>query len=191
MGTDEHIETVERNIKVLQEKIKTLDTLVAPYAHLTIPKIQVNKSQLPFVAKGFSHDNFRKRIKGYLHAEYQEHKERKIIPMPGIKAAFCYDFARNEWWTKGPMHLIWGWKDYCAGNFDEVLKLVVDEDKQPFQDLVFGSVGKENQVITEPIILENGNTIIEKYYFLYHKGDYEKRSPVLLQGTSELIGIKK
>ena len=75
--------------------------------------------------------------------------------------------------------------------FEEVLDLVVFEDKQRFQDLVFGSVGKKNRVVTEPILLENGNTVIGEYNYLYHKDDYEKRSPRLLQGKTKLIGINK
>ena len=52
-------------------------------------------------------------------------------------------------------------------------------------------VGKKAHVVTEPILLENGNQIIEEYNYLYHSGDYKKRSPVLLQGRTTLIGINK
>ena len=123
--------------------------------------------------------------------EYNQSKSRKIIPMPGLEASFCYDFKKNEWWSKGPMHLIWGWEDQCNGNFEEVLKLVIDEDKQRFEDGVFGSIGKESRVVTRPILLENGNQIIEEYTYLYQGDDYEKRSPILLQGKTTLIGINK
>ena len=87
------------------------------------------------------------------------------------------------------MHLIWGWEDQCNGNFEEVLKMVIKKDKQRFEDLVFDSIGKESHVITEPILIENGNQIVEEYNFLYHNGDYERRSPLLLQGHTRLIRI--
>ena len=77
------------------------------------------------------------------------------------------------------------------GNFEEVLELVVKNDKQRFEDTVFASIGKENHVITKPILLKNGNQIVEEYNFLYHDGDYEYRSPLLLQGHTKLIAINK
>ena len=73
----------------------------------------------------------------------------------------------------------------------EILNFIVDSDKQRFQDVAFGMVGKKAHVVTEPILLENGNQIIEEYNYLYHSGDYKKRSPVLLQGRTTLIGINK
>ena len=89
------------------------------------------------------------------------------------------------------MHLIWGWEDQCNGNFEEVLKMVINKDKQRFEDLVFNSIGKESHVITEPILIENGNQIVEEYNFLYNNDDYEHRSPLILQGRTKLIRIKK
>ena len=89
------------------------------------------------------------------------------------------------------MHLIWGWEDQCNGNFEEVLKMVIEKEKQRFEDLVFDSIGKESHVITEPILIKNGNQIVEEYNFLYHNDDYEHRSPLLLQGHSKLIRINK
>ena len=64
-------------------------------------------------------------------------------------------------------------------NFEDVLGFVVDSDKQRFQDVAFGIIGKKGYIATEPISLENGNQIIEEYYYLYNTGDYEKRSPIL------------
>ena len=69
--------------------------------------------------------------------------------------------------------------------------MVVKKDKDEFEDRIFGSIGKESHVITKPILLENGNQIIEEYNFLYHGGDYEHRSPLLLQGNTRLVGINK
>ena len=43
----------------------------------------------------------------------------------------------------------------------------------------------------EAILLENGNQIIEEYTYLHQSGDYEKRSPILLQGKTTLTGINK
>ena len=69
--------------------------------------------------------------------------------------------------------------------------MVVKKDKQRFEDLIFDSIGKESHVITEPILIENGNQIIEEYTYLYQGDDHEKRSPILLQGKTTLIGINK
>ena len=191
MEQDKYIAAMEQNIKLLQKEIKNLDEIADPYKFTKIPEIKVHKSQLPFEVKGFSHDNSEERIKGHLLEEYNQSKSRKIVPMPGLMASFCYDFRKNEWWSKGRMHLIWGWEDQCNGNFDEVLKLVISADKQRFEGLVFGSIGRESYVVTKPLLLENGNQIVEEYNFLYHSGDYEKRSPILLQGKTTLIGINK
>ena len=67
--------------------------------------------------------------------------------------------------------------------------MVVNKDKQWFEDLIFNAIGKESHVTTEPILIKNGNQIVEEYNFLYHADDYEHRSPLLLQGHTKLIGI--
>ena len=74
---------------------------------------------------------------------------------------------------------------------EKILGYVVDSDKQRFQEVVFANVCKKNYVVTEAILLENGNQVIEEYTYLYHGSDYEKRSPILLQGKTTLIGINK
>ena len=189
MTSDEYIAAMEQNIKLLQKKINVLDETNGLYKDMTIPESKTNKSQLPFEINDFNQNNSKEIIKGHLIEGYHEAKARKIIPMPGLTASFCYDFSKNEWWSKGPMHLIYGWEDQCNGNFEEVLKMVIKKDKQRFEDLVFYSIGKESRVITEPILIKNGNQIVEEYNFLYHNGDYERRSPLLLQGHTRLIGI--
>lgn len=191
MEQDKYIAVMEQNIKLLQKEIKTLDEIADPYKYITTLEIKAHKSQLPFDITGFSNDNSEERIKGHLLEEYNQSKNRKIVPMPGLEGSFCYDFAKNEWWSKGPMYLIWGWKDQCNGNFEEVLKMVINADKQRFEDCVFASIGRESHVATRPLLLENGNQIIEEYTYLYQSGDYEKRSPMLLQGKTTLIGINK
>ena len=75
--------------------------------------------------------------------------------------------------------------------FSKAVKLGIDADKQRFEDSVFASIGRESRVVTKPILLENGNQIIEEHTYLYQSGDYEKRSPILLQGKTTLIGINK
>ena len=109
---------------------------------MLISGFKTNKSQLPFKINDFNQNNSREIIKDDLMEGYHEAKARKIIPMPGLEASFCYDFSKNEWWAKGPMHLIYGWADQCNGNFEEVLKMVVKKDKQRFENLVFDSIGK-------------------------------------------------
>ena len=151
----------------------------------------MHKSQLPFEINDFNQNNSEKIIKGHSLEGCHEAKARKIIPMPGLEASFCYDFSINEWWSKGPAHLIWGCEDQSNRNFEEVLKMVVSKDKQRFEDLFFNSIGKKSHVITEPILIKNGNQIVEEYNFLYHNGDYEHRSPLILQGHTKLIRINK
>ena len=189
MSKDEYIAVVEQNIKLLQQKINVLDETNGSYKDMTIPEFKTNKGQLPFEINDFNQNNSKEIIKGHLIEGYHETKARQIIPMPGLTASFSYDFSKNEWWSKGPMHLIYGWGDQCSGNFEEVLKMVAKKDKQRFENLIFDSIGKESHVITEPILIENGNQIVEEYNFLYHNGDYERRSPLLLQGHTRLIGI--
>ena len=191
MDKDENISNMELCIELLQKEIKNLDEIADSYKYITVPRIKTHRSQLSFDITDFSNDNSEERIKGHLLEEYNQSKSRKIIPMPGLEASFCYDFKKNEWWSKGPMHLIWGWEDQCNGNFEEVLKLVIDADKQRFEDGVFASIGRESRVATRPILIENGNQIIEEYTYLYQGDDYEKRSPILLQGKTTLIGINK
>ena len=191
MSKDEYITVMERKIKLLKSKINDLYETNGSYNDMTLPEFKTNKSQLPFETNDFNQNNSKEVIKGHLIEGYHEAKARKIIPMPGLTASFCYDFSKNEWWSKGPMHLIWGWEDQCNGNFEEVLKLVIDADKQRFEDGVFASIGRESRVVTRPILLENGNQIIEEYTYLYQGSAYEKRSPILLQGKTTLIGINK
>ena len=88
---DTYIANMEENIKLLKKQIKKLGETAK--------------------AKGFSHDNSREKAKGYLLAEYLEAKKRKIIPMPGIEATFCYDFLNNISTWYGPMQFIYGWNE--------------------------------------------------------------------------------
>ena len=97
----------------------------------------------------------------------------------------------NRLEISSPLQLIYGWLERYDASFEEILGYIVDSDKQRFQEVVFGNVCKKNNIVTEAILLENGNQIIEEYNYLYHGGDYEKRSPILLQGKTTLIGINK
>lgn len=191
MDKEKYISAIEENIDFLQKQIRNLDAITGSYKYIETPKIKGNKGQLSFEAKGFSSDEIRDRLKDYLLAEDREAQGRKIVPMPGLEASFCYDFVKNEWWAKGPTHLIWGFEDQRNSNFEEVIQMVVKKDENEFEDRIFGSIGKGSHVITKPILLENGNQIIEEYNFLYHGGDYEHRSPLLLQGKTKLVGINK
>ena len=159
MSKDEYIAVMEQNINLLRQKINVLDETNGLYKDMTIPEFKTNNSQLPFEINDFDQNNSEEIIKGHLMEGYYEAKARKVIPMPGLEASFCYDFLKNEWWSKGPMHLIWGWEDQCNGNFEEVLQMIVNKDKQRFEDLIFDSIGKESHVITEPILIKNGKSV--------------------------------
>lgn len=189
MNGDKYIKELELRICLLKSKINVLDKKKASYKGMTIVEFETRKSQLPFEVKDFNRNNSRELTKVHSIEGYHEVKARKVFPIPGLTASFCYDYSKNEWSSYGLMHLIWGWEDKCKGNFEDLLKLVIKRDKQRFQDLIFNSIYKESHVITEPISLKNGNQIIEEYTYLYHGGDYEKKSPILLQGRTTLIGI--
>ena len=176
---------------ILKQKIKYFDKLGLPFRYSYLQKFHENTSHLPFDDLSFMSKAFGETIRSYLLEDYSYAIEKKIIPLPGLVADFCYDFHENTATWQGPMQFIYGFGETCEASFQEILGLVVFRDKQRFQDVAFNSVGKESYVITKPILLENGNTIIEEYYFLYHKGDYEKRSPVLLQGKTKLVSTGK
>ena len=167
MSEDKYITVMERKIELLKSKINNLDETNGSYKDMTIPEFKTHKSHLPFEKNDFNQNNYKEVIKGHLIEGYHKAKSRQIIPIPGLTASFCYDFKKNEWWSKGPMYLIWGWQDQCNSNFEEVLKLVINADKQRFEDCVFASIGRESHVVTRPILLENGNQIIEEYTYLY------------------------
>ena len=141
MGKDEYIAVMEQNIKLLQQKINVLDETNGSYKDMTIPKFKTNKSQLPFKINDFNQNNSREIIKDDLMEGYHEAKARKIIPMPGLEASFCYDFSINRATWIGLMQLIYGWRDLCDPTFEDVLGFVVDSDKQRFQDVAFGNIG--------------------------------------------------
>ena len=189
MSKDEYIAVMEQNIKLLRQKINVLDEINGSYKDMTIPEFKTNNSQLPFEISNFNQNNANEIVKGHSMEGYREAKARKIIPMPGITATFCYDFSTNKSTWIGPMQLIYGWAELYEPSFEEILGYVVDSDKQRFQEVVFANVCKKNYVVTEAILLENGNQILEEYIYLYQGGDYEKRSPILLQGKTTLIGI--
>ena len=191
MSKDEYIAVMEENIKLLQQKINVLDETNGLYKDMTIPEFKTHKSQLPLEISNFNQNNSNEIVKDHLMGGYREAKARKIIPIPGITACFCYDFSKNKSTWIGPMQLIYGWDELYEPSFEKILGYVVDSDKQRFQEVVFANVHKKNYVVTEAILLENGNQIIEEYIYLYHGGDYEKRSPILLQGKTTLIGINK
>ena len=191
MSKDEYIAVMEQNIKLLQQKINVLDETNVSYKEMPPPEFKTHKSQLPFEISNFNQNNANEIVKGHLMEGYREAKARKIIPMPGITATFCYDFSTNKSTWIGPMQLIYGWLERYDASFEEVLGFIVDSDKQRFQDVAFGNVCKKNYIVTEAILLENGNQVIEEYIYLYHGSDYEKRSPILLQGKTTLIGINK
>lgn len=191
MSEDEYIAVMEQNIKLLQQKINVLDETNVSYKDMPLPEFKIHKSQLPLEISNFNQNNSNEIVKGHLMEGYREAKPRKIIPMPGITASFCYDFLKNKATWIGPMQFIYGWLERYDASFEEILGYIVDSDKQWFQEVVFGNVSKKNYIVTEAILLENGNQIIEEYIYLYHGGDYEKRSPILLQGKTTLIGINK
>ena len=191
MSKDEYIAVMEQNIKFLQKKINILDETNGSYKGMSIPEFKTHKSQLPLEISNFNQNNSNEIVKGHLMEGYREAKARKIIPIPGITANFCYDFSKNKSTWIGPMQFIYGWLERYDASFEEVLGFIVDSDKQRFQDVAFGNIGKKNYIATEAILLENGNQIIEEYNYLYHGGDYEKKSPILLQGKTTLIGINK
>ena len=191
MSKDEYIAVMEQNIKLLQQEINNLDETNVSYRDMTIPKFKTNNSQLPFEINDFDQNNSKEIVKGHLMEGYRKAKARKIIPMPGITTTFCYDFSTNKSTWIGPMQLIYGWEELYEPSFEKILGYVVDSDKQRFQEVVFANVCKKNYVVTEAILLENGNQVIEEYIYLYHGSDYEKRSPILLQGKTTLIGINK
>ena len=191
MSKDEYIAVMEENIKLLQQKINVLDETNGLYKDMTIPEFKTNNSQLPFEINDFDQNNSKETIKGHFMEGYHEAKARKIIPMPGITATFCYDFSTNKSTWIGPMQLIYGWLERYDASFEEVLGLVVDSDKQRFQDVAFSNIGKKNYIVTDAILLKNGNQIREEYNYLYHDSDYEKRSPILLHGKTTLTGVNK
>ncbi len=191
MDIDNHILELEKSIEVFKKKIENFDKSVFPVKYHSLPNFKTNNSQLPFEFQSFKSQIFGEVIRALLFDESCNVISKKVIPMPGLEASFCYDFLTNVSTFKGPMQLIYGLGDTCEASFEEILGLVVSRDKQRFQDIALGLVGKEDHVVTRPILLENGNTIIEEYDFLYHKGDYEKKSPVLLQGKTKLIKTMK
>jgi hypothetical protein len=191
MDIDLYIAELEDNIKNVKNKIKSLEVSSSLDCFSKIPIIKTCESQLPFKVIDFPLDFSIKNVKDHLLEGSNKFKDRKIIPIPGLEASFCYDFFENISTWQGPMQLIYGLGNTCESSFEEILGLVVFRDKQRFQDVVFDSVGRKNTVSTKPILLENGNIITEKYDFIYHKEDYERRSPILLQGKSRLIGIDK
>ena len=191
MSKDEYIAVMEENIKLLQQKINILDETNVSYKEMPLPEFKTHKSQLPLEISNFNQNNSNEIVKDHLMGGYREAKARKIIPIPGITANFCYDFSKNMSTWIGPMQLIYGWLERYDASFEEVLGFIIDSDKQRFQDVAFGNVSKKNYMVTEAILLKNGNQIIEEYVYLYHGCDYEKRSPILLQGKTTLIGINK
>ena len=52
---------------------------------------------LPIEINDFNQNNSKEIIKGHLIEGCHEAKARKIIPMPGLEASFCYDFLKNKW----------------------------------------------------------------------------------------------
>jgi hypothetical protein len=162
----------------------------SPSLSTSLPNFRVNMSQLPTNNLSSISNALGKRVNNYLLEGYSDFLAKKVIPIPGLEANFCYDFSENTTTWQGPMQIIYGFNGFnekIEASFEEVLGLVVFRDKQRFEDVVFDSVTKKNHVITKPILLENENTIIEEYNFLYHKGDYEKRSPALLQGKTKIV----
>ena len=191
MGIDDHIFELENSIEVFKKKIKNFDESVSQAKYHSLPYFKTNNSQLPFELQDFESEGLSGVIRDHLIHESCNALSKKVIPMPGLEANFCYDFLKNVYIFKGPMQLIYGLGNTSEASFEEILGLVVSRNKQRFQDIALCLVGKEDRVVTKPILLENGNTIIEEYNFVYHKGDYEKRSPVLLQGKTKLVSTRK
>ena len=144
MNKYEYIAVMEQNIKFLQQKINVQDETNGPYEYIKNPELKIHKSQLPFEINDFNQNNSKGMIKGHLIEGYHEAKARKIIPMPGLTANFYYDFSKNVSTWIGPMQLIYGWLERYDASFEEVLGFIVDSDKQRFQDVAFGNIGKKN-----------------------------------------------
>lgn len=186
MDDKKYILDIEGKIALLRNEIQNINGRGLVQSGV-IPYIKTNISQLPFDIENLDINSSLFEVKDFLLDEYHKAKNRKIIPMPGIEATFCYDFLTNVSTWCGPMQLIYGWDDRYDASFEEVLEFIAVKDQQRFEDIAFGMVGKKSHVITKPLLLCNGHTIIEEYNFLYHGGDYERKSPILLQGKTTLV----
>ena len=191
MDIDDRILELECYIEDFKKKIDYLDKSAFQVKYHSLPNFKTNKSQLPFESKNFKSQTFSETIRSLLIEESCNVLSKKITPMPGLEASFCYNFLKNVSTFKGPMQFIYGLSETSEVWFEEILRFAILRHKKRFQDMALGVIGKEDRVVTRPVLLENGNTIIEEYDFFYHNGDYEKKSPVLLQGKTKLIKIMK
>ena len=155
MNIDDHILELEVCIEDFKKKIDCFDKSVFPVKYHSLPNFKTNKSQLPFESKNFKSQTFSETIRSLLLEESCNVMSKKIIPMPGLEASFCYDFLKNVSTLKGPMQLIYGLSETSEVSFDEILRLVILRDKQRFQDIALGMIGKKGRDVTKPILLKN------------------------------------
>jgi hypothetical protein len=94
----------------------------------------------------------------------------KIIKLPtrlkvGATGSFYFDVKNNKSYWDRNLYPILGEAE-GENTFENIVKLVDVKDRTKFQEMSVGHKGKETKVETSPILMRNGNTIIETYNFL-------------------------
>jgi hypothetical protein len=80
---------------------------------------------------------------------------------------------------------LWGWDTSQPITYADVLASVADPDK--FMEQTLGH--SQSYVVTAPIQIDNGNIVREELTYTYHPEDYENRSLIQIEGTTNVLKV--
>lgn len=113
-------------------------------------------------------------------------KSGKIITFP-IVGTFSYNFQFDRGVPDPMERKLLGLPDGDL-KYGDVLNCVDHKSRTIFEEQV-GTVGHADIVQTPDITMSNGNVVRETYLFKYHSEDYERSSPIEIEGLSCLVRV--
>lgn len=211
MDIDENLIKLERSIKILLRRIESISKKSPLQKYNKIQKIKLHPSQLPFEYKILGSLD-PKEIATYeeknkltqttllqsnlniwqnkLRNAYKKKNNWRggpanLIAFPNLNGHFIYD-AVNDLYTIDEVEAsLWGWDMLRPVRYADVLASVANKEK--FMEETLGHCKSYN--VTSPIQIKNGSVVREELTYHFHPEDYEGRSLLKINGTTELLKI--
>jgi len=112
--------------------------------------------------------------------------DSNIIRFPDQNGRFIYNATKDviTYMNKAEADL-WGWDTSQPITYADVLASVDDPTK--FMEQTLGH--NKFYIVTAPIQIDNGNIVREELTYTYHTEDYENRSLLQIEGTTNVLKV--
>ena len=113
-------------------------------------------------------------------------QNRKVIPIFEKKPRvgdFLYDIRAEKATVSDTLKQIWDFPSKVI-NIGQIIDRVFYKHRTQFLEVAIDSVGKVDHVTTLAFTLDNGSKVYEHYRYIYHSEDYERKSPLFIEGKT-------